>query len=212
MDKEQIAVSHNLKQLLSQFSKEEQIKIQLKLLKSIDNFKTASKSNKTSEVTSMFHKLSDRALQKTIAESKNDNIKCSKGCSFCCYINVDITEDEGTLIEEYCKRNNITIDYEQLGKQVNSEPSTYLNLPYKDRRCSFLSKEGTCSIYEARPIACRNYLVVSNPKDCNTEFEVKETLNFVTINTEILYSALSNVSEFNSMSKILLKLKSKQDA
>lgn len=212
MVKNIVAVSVNLEKLLSQFSKEEQIRIQLKLLESIDNFKIASKFDKTSEVTNMFHKLTDRFLQKTIAENKDTDIKCSKGCSFCCYINVDITEDEGVLIEEYCKRNSITIDYEQLGKQVNSTPETYLNIPYQDRRCAFL-KNNECSIYEVRPIACRNYLVVSDPKDCNTEFEVKKTLNFVTINTEILYSTLSSVSEFNSMSKTLLKLKSKkQDA
>ena len=46
------------------------------------------------------------------------NCSCKKGCSFCCHIQVVITKPEANIIIDYCRVNNIKIDYSYLEKQL----------------------------------------------------------------------------------------------
>lgn len=75
-------------------------------------------------------------------------IACKKGCSFCCHIQVQITQVEANYIAAHA------------GVEARQSPKNDLIPPAKGswvdprRPCPFL-KNDECSIYEYRPLACR---------------------------------------------------------
>lgn len=96
--------------------------------------------------------------------SRTTLLSCGKGCHACCRQNVTIWQDEAAVIAEYCNAHGIDIPKEYLEEQ--------LKYGWKEVArtevgwCTFL-KGGVCSIYPVRPLACRKYLVVSNPDKCD---------------------------------------------
>jgi Putative zinc- or iron-chelating domain len=103
---------------------------------------------------------------------------CKKGCHFCCGQNVDITDAESKLIAEYCLQNNIAIPKGYLGKQLLYEQSEIPNSPVP--WCVFL-KDGECSIYQVRPLACRKYYVSTPPELCDLTKYSKDKFKAVVI-------------------------------
>jgi Fe-S-cluster containining protein len=93
---------------------------------------------------------------------------CRKGCAHCCHLRADATEDEGFLLYE--KAEELGVDWEKLEKQSKYGDAIEFikGLDIKDRRCVFLGDDNQCKIYEDRPLSCRSYYVVSDPKDCDT--------------------------------------------
>lgn len=123
-------------------------------------------------------------------------IRCKKGCSFCCHYNVEIYRGEAMLIAEYCAQKGISIDKEYLLQQLRSKP---LDLPLRRSHsaCVFL-KDGECSIYEVRPIACRNYFVINDPKYCDAytyPYPSKLTQGIFNWDVELYLSALITVTQ-----------------
>lgn len=119
-------------------------------------------------------------------------IKCSKGCAFCCNVNVYISEGEAELIVNHCRQKNITIDKHVLLEQLylsNDERPLH-----QYSKCAFLASDNSCSIYEARPLNCRKHLSQTDPDLCNCRkhLDAAVEINFE-INTEILVSAYSNL-------------------
>lgn len=88
---------------------------------------------------------------------KKDTI-CAKGCSYCCYMNVDVTEVEASYIAEYTKR--------PLNKNINN--SLYSDISkYSGTPCPFLDiHNGSCTIYDFRPTVCRMYHVFESADKC----------------------------------------------
>lgn len=85
---------------------------------------------------------------------------CKRGCSACCHINVDITNDEAEILRKLPHgRENL-----ELHKKLGHSPRS--NLSKEQSACPFL-KDNECSIYDNRPFACRVYHVVSDPKFCD---------------------------------------------
>lgn len=115
-------------------------------------------------------------------------IPCSKGCSKCCYMYIDCSPVEASLIrkyietyftEEQVKDLKIKIEknlkyvptYKQIAdcktvKEVELIVNKYrdLNIP-----CVFLNKDGECTIYEVRPLQCRAHFIISDPAICREE-------------------------------------------
>jgi Fe-S-cluster containining protein len=152
------------------------------------------------------------SFQKSIDEIVNENpeIKnttCAKqgtGCSFCCYINVDITKEEAKLLVDSAKENGVVLDTERM--KLQSEIEDYHDLEYKNKKCVFLDYAGKCSVYEYRPMMCRKHYVVNPVEQCNTEEEVQETLSLVMNKAEIMTSAAFNsTKEVGRMSTMVLK-------
>ena len=96
---------------------------------------------------------------------KVEGVSCRKGCHFCCRINVTISQDEAAVIAQYCKVHNISISKEYLEEQLRYGWKEIASTPAG--WCAFL-KNGQCSIYSARPMACRKYHVASAPELCDT--------------------------------------------
>ena len=93
----------------------------------------------------------DGLLSAAMQKIPGFNISCTKGCWYCCQLNVLITEVEAKKIVAYLNENK-----------------TIKLIDRNDSRCPFLNDENACNIYPVRPLICRKTLVSSNPLFCNT--------------------------------------------
>ncbi len=76
---------------------------------------------------------------------------CSKNCSFCCNMDVQIT----TLEAEYIHINTgVPL---KRGKSITTGHTN---------RCPFLSSSGSCNIYKSRPMPCRFLFAFGEPENC----------------------------------------------
>jgi Fe-S-cluster containining protein len=147
-------------------------------------------------ITQGYKKL-DYAIAKAI-KSTNHAPSCFKGCSFCCHIHVTVTKAEADACVTYAKANNVDIDYKLLQAQQGLVMENWKSIPYNMRKCVFL-KDNACSVYEYRPINCRKYYVVTDPKLCSTELHTMETVETKDVavgahlTVEVLAMALSYV-------------------
>ena len=121
-------------------------------------------------------------------ESVGDKISCQKGCGACCRQAVPLAEIEtykiAELVESLPEPRQTEIKnrfdaawhhfadigwFERLDKCQNLSPEerekVILEYFYEGVACPFLEDE-SCSIHEARPLVCREYLVTSPPENC----------------------------------------------
>lgn len=106
---------------------------------------------------------------------KNENkIYCKKGCANCCHGQVSIlSEWEIELMIEGAKNNNIKINWDHIQEQIKyTDPYDYLKIPKEIRKCVFLNENNECTIYDNRPLKCRNLLVTNDTKGCDEELKI----------------------------------------
>ena len=146
------------------------------------------------------YKAIDKYFDKAPEENKKE-IQCKAGCTACCFIDVDISEDEAMIISDYCKENGIEIDKEYLEKQAAVGRKKYSELS----RCVFLKEDSLCGIYPVRPIACRKHWVKTDPSLCDfSKNVINQVGGYFDINTEILASALLNAENTGTFEKMML--------
>lgn len=142
---------------------------------------------------------------KEMESTSEETVSCRKGCSFCCFQFVDVTFEEAVLITKYCEENNIEIDFERLKKQSSVDHKSFNELPIKDKRCVFLGKDNSCSIYSVRPSTCRKLVVVSDPKLCDTETNKgAQIAKLVDVEAEVVSNSASNATKSGSLSQMML--------
>lgn len=148
------------------------------------------------EVLAQLYEIMDDEFQNHIPEETKKMISCKQGCSFCCHIPVEVTGWEIRLIQQFCRDNNIQIDYEKKG-----------------RACTFLDAGGNCTIYAVRPVVCRKYFITGDPKFCDTQtFPRHRVLNYINWHMEVLASIIGTVNlESGEMKTMLLKHKPKTE-
>jgi Fe-S-cluster containining protein len=151
-----------------------------------------------------FQKNIDYHISQAILERKYPPISCSKGCTGCCHIEVSVTIHEAELLLMFCEDKKIKIDYDRIKYQSEHE---YPKMEYKDRSCVFLDSEGSCKVYEYRPMACRKYMVISSPDLCHTG---NHPMGKVTVLSsklaEIISATMASLVESDSLPKMLLKI------
>jgi len=114
-----------------------------------------------------------RGIDKLIVQQRSEHrdihrrVTCRKGCSACCHQMVEITTDEAELLAKLVETGRAAIDPEKLLKQASwsTDPDKWWLQPKEERSCVFL-KDNVCSVYKYRPVNCRKYLVVNDPKEC----------------------------------------------
>lgn len=132
-------------------------------------------SDSISEMYAAIDELIDAMFR--LSEQQNKPIHCHKGCAWCChqpvfaldyelnylvkYIEENFTEEAKTELRENAKAKN-----EKLQHLSND---ALLNAKFP---CPLL-KDGACSAYPARPMACRIYLS-SDVKSCLTFYRKPE--------------------------------------
>lgn len=75
-------------------------------------------------------------------------INCALGCHECCAPELSVTQVEADMMRAYLTERPELIERLRVLAVDN---------PHKGTRCSLLSAEGHCSIYEVRPIVCRSH-------------------------------------------------------
>ena len=96
-----------------------------------------------------------RRLQSLASETRQpieDNVPCKKGCSNCCHGQVQLMQAEAELIGDAIGRTPV-----RLKTDVRPTPAPALYKP--DTPCPFLVNH-LCSVYNVRPMACRNHVVL----------------------------------------------------
>lgn len=122
------------------------------------------------------------------AEREGRQITCQAGCGACCKQLVPISVPEALDIQDFIntlpeERREVILErfrraletFEETGfinrlkrvTELNSEDRLRLGLDYFKLGvdCPFL-EEGSCSVYERRPLVCREYLVTSPAVNC----------------------------------------------
>lgn len=79
---------------------------------------------------------------------------CRRGCSHCCHINTEVPRSEAQLIAKASGRT-LQEPAVKLG-WTSTPPEKFLGVP-----CPFL-RDGACSIYAHRPLACRTLLSMAD--------------------------------------------------
>lgn len=108
---------------------------------------------------------------------QNQTIDCKKGCSFCCYQPVFALDYELEYLNEFVQQNFSEHDKKKIRIQANKNRQKLAQLSEEEilnskQPCPLL-KDGACSTYEARPMACRIYLS-SELKSCRIFYEDPE--------------------------------------
>lgn len=133
-------------------------------------------------------------------------MKCTEGCSKCCYTDISVFEVESENIKEW---------FESLSEERQSELKTLWQAPVNAGACSFLYNE-RCSVYEARPIICRTqgaplFLQSENVLDyCPLNFEAGDPPKEDWLNLERLNTLLSFAASTSSQDK-RIRLKKLKD-
>lgn len=104
------------------------------------------------------------------------SIHCGKGCSGCCRLVVNCTADEAYAIArivtpEQTDRLQAAIPVIQKCAQQAGSLKDWLT-SYRDQAgpCPFLEQDGSCGVYQLRPLSCRSLLSTREPHWCSTDF------------------------------------------
>lgn len=99
-------------------------------------------------------KLTDR-----LASNSTVSVECSVGCNHCCHQPVGITVPEALQIYAYLQQNRseeelnaLRLELRERSEAIRGLSTTQRYSP--DHPCPLL-KDGSCSVYSARPLACR---------------------------------------------------------
>lgn len=149
----------HLVQMIKHWPKEQFAIFQRMVKGRFEEFMAVLKANGVGNFVKEFYEVFDDAVvqEKTL-------VSCSKGCHFCCRQNVHVYKGEAAVIAEYCREHGIEIPKSYLAQQMKYG---WRELAQTEVGWCVFLKNGECSIYPVRPIACRNYFVVSNPKLCD---------------------------------------------
>lgn len=139
----------------------------------LDQAKQQFKSNK--KRIEQLRKMQDRDLDNLFHEAHEDvfgEIDCLK-CANCCKTTSPIFRD---------------VDIVRLSKRLRTNPRQFIDLylhmddegdyVLNSSPCTFLQEDNTCSVYEDRPLACKEYPHTNRKK-------MKQILNLTLKNTEI---------------------------
>lgn len=96
-----------------------------------------------------------------IVESPSQEKACRSGCSFCCYLQVDLSVPEVLRIASYLRESLSPQDLQSLRDRLSCVQQQIAGMTSIERLeakvpCPLL-KDGKCSVYEARPLVCRGY-------------------------------------------------------
>jgi Fe-S-cluster containining protein len=210
MNFQKVKISESLASLLQQMDSKQQSIVAEMISYYSNQYETLRKENNAESVSTAIHGAVEDAIKELISNEKEKTPSCGKGCSFCCYLKTDISDDEAVLLTEYSREIGFEIDYNYLEEQIVKTDEEFLKIPYAKRKCVFLNEEGACSVYEHRPIACRKLIVVSNSEDCDTENKSGERVaRLASVEAESISVAVLNTRKSGGLAEMMIKAKNK---
>lgn len=101
-----------------------------------------------------------RAVNAFAERYQTPGIACRAGCANCCHFRVSILSVEAIGIAKHLRANRTPDEVEAILQAVRDYADTIASLPVEERiryrlACPFLGEDMACSIYPARPFACR---------------------------------------------------------
>jgi Fe-S-cluster containining protein len=104
----------------------------------------------------------------------DDQVVCRKGCNFCCHLLVEVSAPEALTIAEYVRDQFTEAEQADLMKAIDAHIEATGSMDHKKRfnsrvQCPLL-RDGLCSVYTVRPLACRTWHSFSVEK-CQEDFE-----------------------------------------
>jgi Fe-S-cluster containining protein len=133
---------------------------------------------------------------------------CKMNCSACCHTQVSVNSDEAILLHKRVK-DGVSIPMDRLKKQMAAlnDHDEFYKIPFEDRKCVFLSEEGSCRIYEDRPSVCRSNSVLGTNAQCDTSRGVQQTHLVKTPKADlVVYESFSASPENGSLPYMLGRL------
>ena len=145
---------------------------------------------RAADMLPVYREISDAVTQTVVAREQQagERITCRKGCSACCKrLYVEVTEAEAYRLHDVVRalpeqhRRRVESRFASICTQlvdagiyddimslhVKDEARQQLSTDYYELgiECPFL-EDDACSIYQERPLACREYLVTSPANEC----------------------------------------------
>lgn len=107
------------------------------------------------------HRRVDEVLATTI-EGHKVPIACSRGCSYCCSLRVQVQPYEAFALAAWIKRHFPAERLAQVASRLRANVARTRELGEEARKrtniaCALLGEDGACTAYEARPAQCRRY-------------------------------------------------------
>ena len=170
----------------------------------LENIKTFRKKNVGPKRAKFIHAIVDSLIHKSLTAQPElkEKISCRKGCSFCCHQLQIVNADEAMLLANKAKQLNIDLDllHEQADwiaeryDNLQGCESDWFKITPEKTKCVFLDSETKeCRVYEDRPSSCRNYFVISEPKDCSYENPGQTVKQVFLMNAQVCQSASLNL-------------------
>ena len=158
-------------------------------------------------------------------ETKSIAFACGPGCATCCTRSVTLTTGEGRLILDFLHRNarelpRLPIDNTPLRPPLTTnglaalylagrEPEGEVDSPWLFEPCFFLHA-GLCTIYAARPFACRSF---GSTVNCGKTGMAEAPEWFVTLTIVVnqLLESLDQPGYWGNLSDVLARLTAPED-
>ncbi len=122
----------------------------------------------------------DRAHESTPAAAKAI-VACQAGCDACCHGLVGVTAHEVLIAAQFIQTHFSPVELEAVITRTAAQRDAFADRSLQERtalkRPCALLREGRCSIYDARPEACRSHHS-TNAAACRTNLELgREEIN-----------------------------------
>jgi Fe-S-cluster containining protein len=83
---------------------------------------------------------------------------CAPGCASCCHVHVEATPPEILAVAAYLRATRSAAELRALALRLGVTAALSAEERWRARTpCALLSIDGTCSIYEVRPLRCRAF-------------------------------------------------------
>jgi Fe-S-cluster containining protein len=106
-------------------------------------------------------------LQRDVIAREHVAVACTRGCSYCCHLRVEIRPHEAFVLAQHVQTKLTADARERVLAKLNENLARISVLtPEQHIRAGIpcaLLVDGVCSVYEARPAACRKYYSISLP-------------------------------------------------
>lgn len=136
-----------------------------------EGFSSEKLQEATKDLYEAVDSLNEALVQRAAAEGVP--VACRKGCSWCCNQTVFGVSHEFIYLENFLSRNFSQEEREKIFERARTKHATTGSLNASERllhkeACPLL-ENGSCMVYEARPMACRIYLS-SEEESCRKEY------------------------------------------
>ncbi len=108
-----------------------------------------------------FHRRLDEVIDASLA-GHAVKIACTRGCSFCCSLQVQVQPHETFTLAAWLRRHSSAARLAEVLSKLRANAAKTVEMGDAARKrsnlaCALLGDDGACTAYEARPAQCRRF-------------------------------------------------------